>query len=316
MARQRGGSGGLSRRTALLLIGGGGLVAISGSGAFETVNAGRGFSVNSASDENALLGIKTFDPTYTQKNKPKKILELLNQTQSSFTDISVSVSSSHTFLTITETPDRLEPTDGWIPVEAETTAEPTDTSPVELTITAESDATTITATRLIGAATNLGYPPACPVPTGVGARGPQDGDPNVDLNNTEIDGDVSAEKGSVDLHKVKINGNISAGENVTISGANNDSYVVCGSIEAGGKVTIRNHMETGPITSGGDVIIKPNSTVYGDIDADGVVKKQGVVKGDIKQGGSSTQNSNNNNNNSDNDKGNGQGNGNGNGNGN
>lgn len=308
MARIRGeNSGNLSRRTALLLISGGGLMALSGSGAFDNVSANRGFSAGSATDENALLGIRTFDPTYTQKDTSEKILKLLNQTQSSFTDISVSVSSSHSFLTITETPSSLGSTSGWTQINAEATAERTNTSPVELTITVGSDANTITATRSIAPTTNLGHPSACPVSTGGGARGPQDGDPNVELNNTEIDGDVSAENGFVNLHKVKVNGNISAGEEVTISGANNDSYVVCGSIEADGNVTIGTHIETGPITSGGDVTIKPNSTVYGDIDADGDVTAKGEVKGDIKEGGSSTQN-----NNSDNDTGNGKGNGKGN----
>jgi cytoskeletal protein CcmA (bactofilin family) len=266
-------------------LGGGSLLAVSGTGAFDTVDANRGFEVSTTSDKNALLGIKTPEVTFDQTDVKKEILELYNRTDSTFDDISVSVPSS-SFLEISQLDD-LEP-GVWRVVEAKATEPQSGTGSTEVTITAESESTTVTVTRSLAATTDLGYPPACPISTGASALGPQNGDPNVDIKNTEIDGDVSAENGYVELHKVSVNGGVSAGEWVDISGANNDSYVVCGSIEADGNVTIGNHMETGPITSGGNVEIGNHSTVYGDIDADGNVttKPNAEVKGEINEGSS------------------------------
>jgi len=56
MTKKRGGSGGLSRRAALALIGGGGLLGISSTGAFDQVQGQRPFDL-SVNDDNALLGV-------------------------------------------------------------------------------------------------------------------------------------------------------------------------------------------------------------------------------------------------------------------
>jgi|APHM01.1.fsa_nt_gi hypothetical protein len=55
--KKRGGDGKFSRRTALMMIGGGGLLAVSGTGAFTQIEGDRGFSVNTTTDPNALLGL-------------------------------------------------------------------------------------------------------------------------------------------------------------------------------------------------------------------------------------------------------------------
>jgi len=55
--KSRGGGGNISRRAAIALIGGGGLVGISSTGAFSQVDNSRGFGVSTATDANAQLRI-------------------------------------------------------------------------------------------------------------------------------------------------------------------------------------------------------------------------------------------------------------------
>ena len=59
--KSRGGGGSLSRRAAIALIGGGGLLGFSGTGAFSQVDSDRPFSASTAEDDNALLKLEGFD---------------------------------------------------------------------------------------------------------------------------------------------------------------------------------------------------------------------------------------------------------------
>ncbi len=62
-ARRRDGGGSLSRRTALALIGGGGLLAVGASGAFDAVSGKRPFQVGIGGDDEALLRLRTTEAT-------------------------------------------------------------------------------------------------------------------------------------------------------------------------------------------------------------------------------------------------------------
>lgn len=66
--KKRSGGGGLSRRAALALIGGGSLLGVSSTGAFNTVDGKRPFAVSTSNDPNALLGLTEIDEdkTYSQ----------------------------------------------------------------------------------------------------------------------------------------------------------------------------------------------------------------------------------------------------------
>ena len=71
----RGGGGSLSRRAAIALIGGGGLLGLSGTGAFTQVDGSRPFSVATATDANALLAVEGFDEDETYNSPHTVTLE-------------------------------------------------------------------------------------------------------------------------------------------------------------------------------------------------------------------------------------------------
>src|SRR6056297_2515486 len=99
MAPTSPGGGGLSRRAALALIGGGGLLGISASGAFDQVGANRPFDL-AVDDDNALLGIDVLGPiTVTESGESVDVLELENRFPDAAFD-SVSVSADHPMLSI------------------------------------------------------------------------------------------------------------------------------------------------------------------------------------------------------------------------
>lgn len=65
--KSRGSSGGLSRRAAVALLGGGSLLGLSGTGAFSQVDGNKPFSVATAGDANALLRIEGLKDGETYK---------------------------------------------------------------------------------------------------------------------------------------------------------------------------------------------------------------------------------------------------------
>jgi hypothetical protein len=97
MSKRSGRSGKLSRRTALALIAGGGLVSLSGAGAFSQINANRPSNVGTASDENALLGIDIPAEVSMPVGSSKELFTLENQTSG---QVSVQVESLETWLEI------------------------------------------------------------------------------------------------------------------------------------------------------------------------------------------------------------------------
>ena len=140
----RGGGGKLSRRAAIALIAGGGTLAISGTGAFTQAKTPRRFSVTTAADENALLGIKTLDVTFTETNNTKPIFKLTNRTNSTLSLDNLTVNPpNYLFL---DYPNEIEPGNDWdeAVVTAYINKELTNDDPLEVEILAESDTTSIT----------------------------------------------------------------------------------------------------------------------------------------------------------------------------
>jgi len=140
----RGGGGKLSRRAAIAMIAGGGTLAISGTGAFTQAETPRKFSVTTAADENALLGIKTLDVTFTETNNTKPILKLTNRTNSTLSLDSLTVNPpNYLFL---DYPNEIEPGNDWdeAVVTAYVNEELPNGDPLEIEILAESDTTSIT----------------------------------------------------------------------------------------------------------------------------------------------------------------------------
>lgn len=274
--KSRSGDGSFSRRAALIMIGGGGLMAIGGTGAFDNVTANRGFDVSATSDENALLGIKTLNPSFKEKDKSKEILKLANKTELPFTDIDVEITSDHSFLDI-EATDEIEPIepiapgDDWPAVKAHAWTDKYIEGPVELTITAESKETTITATRSVGATTNLGpsSPEACPISPSPAISVTVDENAqgtvkNVSSVSKDVDGDVLISNGN--------DFDINAGSRINISGKIGGSST--------GNIKLQNDKvgETIAATGGSNVMLKGPSAVKGTSNKPSVETGSGTIK--------------------------------------
>ena len=292
------------------MIGGGGLMAVSGTGAFSNVDTERGFTTNTVSDENALLGIRTFNPSYNQKNNSKKILELSNQTESDL-DIDITI-PNHSFLTITKEPgDNLGASDGWVKVMVAVSGERRNTNPVDLTITAASENTTITATRTIDIQTAFYQPNACPVSLNVTVDIDDVGDDARDgskvrrnLKDEEISGDINA-KGKLEIENSIVDGNVNA-NNIEIKGSqisgdvtadNNIKKIkdsdISGDVTAGNSITekIKGSQIGGSVTANKNNIKKiKDSEIGGNVTAGNSITEK--IKGS-QIGGSVTANKNN-----------------------
>ena len=86
----RGGGGKLSRRAALALIAGGGILGFTGTGAFDTVNANRGFDVSTADDDSALLGFEK-KQTSGVDGSTIELVELTNRVGQDLDSVSVEI---------------------------------------------------------------------------------------------------------------------------------------------------------------------------------------------------------------------------------
>lgn len=279
MARKsRGGGGKVSRRAAIALIAGGGTIAISGTGAFTQTDAPRKFSVTTATDENAFLGIRPVDVTFTQTGQQKTILELNNQTGSTVSldnRDGVEKNTVHNFLSITNYPSEIQPTDGWVGVKARARKERENQTPIDLTINAESDSTSISVVYTVNISTNLsrGLPKGCPINPGITVS-VDDNAQNTVTNPTklskDVDGDViisngndldltsnstirisgsirGSSTGNIKLKNDKVGNNIisSPGKNIKLQqGSTVDGYV-----KAGGGITIKGKKKSNSVVS-------------------------------------------------------------------
>lgn len=283
MARKsRGGGGKVSRRAAIALIAGGGTIAISGTGAFTQTDAPRKFSVTTTTDEDAFLGIRPVDVTFTQTGQQKTILELNNQTSSTLLlddRNGVEKNMVYNFLSITDYPSKIEPTDGWVGVEARLRARSRKKrktqTPVELTINAESDSTSVSVVHTVNISTNLsrGLPKGCPINPGITVS-VDDNAQNTVTNPTtlskDVDGDVIISNGNdLDLTSnstIRISGSIrgsstgniklkndKVGNNITSSPGKNiklqQGSTVDGYVKAGGGITINGKQKSNSVVS-------------------------------------------------------------------
>jgi hypothetical protein len=88
--KSRGGGGSLSRRAAVALIGGGGLLGLSGTGAFTQVDSERPFEVSTATGANAIVGIVSQGDV--QKNTREAMVQFINNHSA---EITVTVTLDH-----------------------------------------------------------------------------------------------------------------------------------------------------------------------------------------------------------------------------
>lgn len=152
--RSRGGDDGLvSRRTAigLLLAGGAGFLGLQGTGAFTAATGERPFTVGTAGDDAALLGINRENPT-GEDGETVTLLTLTNQSGDPFNQISVTVrdtGSTRLAITNIESPHQLTSGEsGSIEGTLSCTGEVSDV-PVELEIDVSGPGGSVTATREI-----------------------------------------------------------------------------------------------------------------------------------------------------------------------
>ncbi|TQQ79832.1 hypothetical protein EGH24_10090 [Halonotius terrestris] len=287
--KSRGGSGGLSRRAALALIGGGGLLGISASGAFDQVGAQRPFDL-AVDDDNALLGIETFGPIeVTQSDVTVDVMELHNRFPDAVFD-SVSVTTDSSILSISDPLERGETlaNDERLTVRGRVESDRSRTANVELTITVSGSSERIETTRTITVAVDLRgqLPEGCPVSldisvsVGDDALGEQTSDGDLSLTNEEVDGSVTTTAGSggsLDIRNTTITGDVIADGDISLRNA-----TVGGDVrtreDSEGTISLENTTVGGSIVGDSDVTSR-NSNVDGDLrtreDSEGAITVRG-----------------------------------------
>lgn len=146
----RTGSRPLTRRSALGLLVGGGLLSIGASGAFDTVQANRPFSLPVGSDNEGLLGIERHEPAVAA-GQTATLIELTNRFGSTLETVDITVLSAGSLpLTTADLsyPDTLTPGESGV-VEAVIDCGPPGVETVTLDIEATSSSHTVRASRTI-----------------------------------------------------------------------------------------------------------------------------------------------------------------------
>jgi len=152
--RSRGSEGTISRRTLLLLLGGGavGATGYYSSGAFGSVVGDRPFNIGTAGDDTALLGIDSPDSEERTVFSGGEVtfFEVTNRFETAFDDIWVDLHSPSNPPTNSgfETPRRLEPGESG-DITATLGCSTNRTDEFELTINASNDQESVSATRSV-----------------------------------------------------------------------------------------------------------------------------------------------------------------------
>ncbi|WP_133304639.1 hypothetical protein [Halonotius aquaticus] len=271
MARGRGGSGGLSRRAALALISGGGLLGISSTGAFDQVGADRAFDI-SVDDNDALLGVTLLEESFEVSEGAEIRRDLLKIENRSSDSTESSEDSKIEFNSVKiEAPDynryvylgiNTEKLDGGLAPETSVTIpstisgkkSTTSSIPIKLTITASSDEEGIvietTRTVYISVAASGYEPGTCPV-TFTDSNAIKGENVSKSVENENVDGDIESNskltiRAKGDGSTVSIKGNVSSskkidikaqGGTITIGGDVNSDKVSIKALQ-GGSVTI------------------------------------------------------------------------------
>ena len=271
MTKKRGGSGGLSRRAALAMIGGGGLLGVSSTGAFDQVGADRAFNI-SVDNENALLDVTLLQDSFEVLEDSEispDLLKIENQSSESerasedpgitFNSVKIKSPGYNRYVQFelnTEdlanglTPDSSVTIPGTISGKRSTAS----SIPITLTVTANSDddGIVIETTRTIYISVDAsGYEPGtCPV-TFTDSNATKGENINKKVENENVDGDIESNskltiKANGDSSTVSIKGNVSSskkidiksqGGTITIGGDVNASKVSIKALQ-GGSVTI------------------------------------------------------------------------------
>ncbi|MFW5958451.1 MAG: hypothetical protein ACOCQ3_00455 [Natronomonas sp.] len=294
--RDRGGSGGISRRTALALIAGGGLLGVSVSGAFDSVRGDRPFDVGVASDQNARLVIDTREPSGSN-GAVVTLLELENQASGSFTDLDVSVLSSGSLDLDVEEPldsgETFDPGDEPLAIDAMVSCTDDVTESVDVELVVSGPGERVEATRSITVtcrAEDRGpiQVPACNLsPTG--------GEESINLRGNDSTDDITGEYDVYVSGGATVDGSIDVTGQVTLTnGARvTDSITAGGSIDMNGGVKVGGSLVTGGslvMTNGAEIEVNAGRIeVCGDFEIGGgpdVVVSDILVGGDLTNVGS------------------------------
>ena len=290
-SRDRGKSSGVSRRTVLgvLLAGGAGIVGAQETGAFSSVTGDRGFSVGTADDDAALLGIERQDPEGNDGDSVA-LFTLKNRFDEPLTVDRVTVVSSGA-LGITRD-DLTVPNWTLAPgqesdIEATLSCGSSATDDVELAVEISTDGESVELVR----STTV----SCEADSGA-CSGPRD------VFDRAVDGDIDSEKTVVIAEGVKVSGDVEAAECVVLEDkAEIDGSATAGTnVSLGSKATIKGDADAGGAVSldaeasikgdadaGGAVSLGSKTSVDGSVDAAGSVSlgSKAAIKGDADAGG-------------------------------
>lgn len=286
--RDRGGSGSISRRTALALLGGGGLLGVTVSGAFDSVRGDRPFDVGVSGDGDARLVIDLENPSGSNGDT-LTLLELENQASGSFSDLDVTVTSTGSLGLDVEEPlgpgETFDP-GGAVSIVATVSCTEDVTETVDLEIVTSGPNERIEATRSIDVTCRGDFQGPIQVPACDLDSTGSEADVHIGRNDTSdgiageydvyvsggasVAGDIDV-TGTVDLtNGASVSGGVTAGGSITMSGG----VEVGGSIVTGSSLTMTNGAS---IVAGAERI-----EVCGDFDLGG---GPNIEVGEIRVGG-------------------------------
>ena len=290
-SRDRSGNSGVSRRAVLglVLAGGAGLAGAQQTGAFSSVTGDRGFDVQTASDQNALLGIETY-ASEGQSGSSVPIFTLSNRFSGQLTIDQVSVISSGS-LGITRDDLSLskwtlgsgEQSD----IEATISCGQSTTDDITLEIAASTDDESIELTRSATVTCQQNSDPCAGDPRRVIDNTEEDiDDPGVVIvisSNSKLSGSVSDARCVILKEDAEVTGEVSANNNISLG----EKAQIKGEVEAGGNVSLGEKAQIEDnVCAGGSVSLDPKSVVKGDVTAGGsiTVDKQAQIKGEANSG--------------------------------
>jgi len=302
-SRGRSGNSGLSRRAVLglILAGGAGIAGAQQTGAFSSVTGGRDFDVKTASDQNALLGIRARDPTGSD-GEEVPLFTLTNRFTGPLTvtveDVTVVSSSQLQLSTDDLTHSSLAiASGGTSDVTATLSCESSATADVEVDFTASTDNDSVTLSRTTTVTCEANTDPCAGGPRHVVSEKTKE---DIDFDGvvvvsakTHVSGDDESEikdeveaDGNVTVgRKSKIEGDTTAGGDVSLD----DEADIQASTTAGGSVSLdRKSKIKGEVHAGGSVSLDDEATIENSVCAGGSTSlaRKATVKGDVTAGGS------------------------------
>jgi len=312
-SRGRSGNSGLSRRAVLglILAGGAGIAGAQQTGAFSSVTGGRDFDVKTASDQNALLGIRARDPTGSD-GEEVPLFTLTNRFTGPLTvtveDVTVVSSSQLQLSTDDLTHSSLAiASGGTSDVTATLSCESSATADVEVDFTASTDNDSVTLSRTTTVTCEANTDPCAGGPRHVVSEKTKE---DIDFDGvvvvsakTHVSGSVSATRCVILEREANIKDDVSAGDTVTLGKKStidgkvdaggdvslDDESEIKDEVEADGNVTVgRKSKIEGDTTAGGDVSLDDEADIQASTTAGGSVSldRKSKIKGEVHAGGS------------------------------